>query len=53
MGVDTRQYVEKGTKSSWRFWKRALKKSVAKLARRLGKKHLEDAPPRATVGTTR
>jgi hypothetical protein len=52
MGADTRQYDARGTKSSWRHWKRALKRSVARLSRRLGKRLGADAPARVTSGTT-
>lgn len=52
MGADNRQYDARGTKSSWRHWKRKLKVSVARLRRRLGKRLLEDAPKRVTGGWT-
>ena len=44
------QYSCSGTKPSWRHWKRKLKRLTAKTRRRLGKRMMEDAPPRATMG---
>jgi len=39
-----------GTRSSWRHWRRWLKRQTSRLARRLGKHLREDAPPRRTGG---
>ena len=50
MALKNEQYTVRGTKSSWRNWKRRLKQFTTRLARRLGKKLMEDAPPRATGG---
>jgi hypothetical protein len=56
MGARTEQYTTYGgkpgggTKSSWRNWKRNLKRSVNRLWRREGKKHLEDASKRRPTG---
>jgi hypothetical protein len=44
------EYNIHGTKSSWRNWKRALKRFTNKARRKDGKKHLEDASPRITQG---
>ena len=44
------QYDILGTKSSWRKWKRYLKRMTSRYRRRDGKKNLEDALPRATAG---
>lgn len=50
MSAKREEYSVRGTKSSWRHWKARLKRSVARLARRLGKKLLEDAPKKVTRG---
>lgn len=47
------QYDWRGTKPSWRKWKRALKRQTARVARRVGKAKGEDAPPRVTAGWSR
>ncbi len=41
------------SKSSWRRWRRALKKSTARLARRLSRMLLDDAPTKRYAGTTK
>jgi hypothetical protein len=53
MGTDHSQLDYRGgTRSSWRKWKRWLKKQTARLARRLGRRQLDDTPPRRTRGWT-
>ncbi len=44
MGGRAEQLPRFQTKSSWRKTKRFIKRTTGKTARRLGKKHLEDAP---------
>lgn len=53
MGRDVRQYDWYHTRSSWRKWKRALKKSTSRARRRDEQRLGEDAPPRATRGWVR
>lgn len=50
MGCRNEQYDYNGGRSSWRRWRAFLKKSTARLARRLGRRFLEDAPPRRVGG---
>jgi hypothetical protein len=50
MALKNEQYSVRGTKSSWRHWKRRLKRFTARLRRRLNKMLGEDAPPRVTGG---
>lgn len=45
-----RQYDYSGSKSSWRRWKRFLKRQTRRAARRAGKILLEDTPKRVTRG---
>lgn len=47
------QYDWRGTRTSWRHWKRALKRRTARLARRQGKRLLEDCPKRHVGGWAR
>lgn len=47
------QYDWRGTRTAWRKWKAALKKSTARWSRRQGRKLLEDAPKKATAGWVR
>lgn len=47
------EYDWRGTRTSWRQWKRALKRQTARLARRRGKTLGEDCPKRHTVGWVR
>lgn len=53
MSARREQYDWRGTRTAWRKWKAALKRSTAKWARRMGKRLLEDAPKRATTGWVR
>lgn len=50
MALNKSQYDIRGTKSSWRNWKRRLKRFTARWARRDSKKNLEDALPHRTAG---
>ncbi len=50
MGADKRQYDYRGTKSSWRQWKRELKRSLVRAKRRESKILLDDTPKRITMG---
>jgi hypothetical protein len=50
MSADRRQYDISGTKTSWRKWKRDLKKSTSRLLRRKSKCLLEDTPKKVTGG---
>lgn len=52
MGSQADQYDYRGTRTSWRRWKRFLKRQTARLRRRLGKRLLDDAPVRVTKGWT-
>lgn len=47
MSLDTQQYDYRGTRSSWRHWKRLLKRMTARKRRRLS---FEDDPKRVTAG---
>jgi len=53
MAADTRQYDWRGTRTSWRHWKRRLKKSTGRMRRRQEKVCGEDTPRRQTGGWVR
>ncbi len=50
MSSNNDQYDISGTKPSWRHWKRALKRSTARLFRRASKRIERELPARATAG---
>lgn len=53
MSTTPNQYDYRGTRTSWRHWKRALKRQTARLARRQGKRLMEDCHKRHTGGWCR
>lgn len=58
MSLDNEQYTPRGTKPSWRKWKRRLKRQTARKARQGDKRAetegevREEPPPRRTRGWT-
>lgn len=53
MSARREQYDWRGTRTSWRHWKSALKRSTAKWMRRQGKRLMDDVPTRSTAGWAR